>query len=63
MDVVREVIEFIRGKGKALQKAKVAPSGQAGHVEWKWEVERDEALCYKVFFKRSPCKHSNGIGL
>jgi hypothetical protein len=30
MDVVREVIEFIRGKGKALQKAMVAPSGQVG---------------------------------
>jgi hypothetical protein len=53
VDVVREVIEFIRGKGKALQKAMVAPPGLPGQVGWKWEAER-RGLCYKSVFKRSP---------
>jgi hypothetical protein len=35
--IVREVIEFIKGKRKALQKAMVAPSG---YVCWKHEVEK-----------------------
>jgi hypothetical protein len=30
MDLVREEIEFVRGKGKALQQVMVAPSDQVG---------------------------------
>jgi hypothetical protein len=32
IDVVRKVIDFIRSKGKPLQKAMVAPSGQVDQV-------------------------------
>jgi hypothetical protein len=35
MDVVRKIIEFIKGQGKASQKAMVVPSGQLGQVGWR----------------------------
>jgi hypothetical protein len=47
LDVVRKVIEFIQGKGKALEKAMMAPSGQVDQVGWKQEVQ--SRLCFKAF--------------
>jgi hypothetical protein len=43
---VRTAIEFIKGKGKALQKAMVVLPGQVG---WRSRKQTKSSLCFKAF--------------
>jgi hypothetical protein len=40
VDVVKEVVQFTKGKGRASQKMTVAPSGQVSQVEWEYMLEK-----------------------
>jgi hypothetical protein len=39
VDVVRKVVDLIKDRGKALQKAVVASASQVCHVGWKQQKE------------------------
>jgi hypothetical protein len=49
VDVVRDVKEFIKGKGKASRKALVAPPAQLGRPVGMEKQEKEWALCFKAF--------------
>jgi hypothetical protein len=48
VDVLREVIEVTKGKGKASQQAMVAPCGQVAQVGGSSQKQRAGSLCQVI---------------
>jgi hypothetical protein len=51
LDVLREVIQVTKGKGKASQQAIMAPSDQVAQVEWKQENGEESMLSISRYLK------------